>query len=82
MKVLCVIDMQNDFVFGSLGTKEAHDIIPFVCQKVRQYYENEDCGIVYTLDTHDVQYKKPKREDYCPCVIAYIKLLGGVWLTA
>lgn len=57
MKVLCVIDMQNDFVFGSLGTKEAQDIVPFVCQKVRQCYENENYGIVYTLDTHDEQYK-------------------------
>ena len=58
MKVLCVIDMQNDFVFGSLGTKEAQDIVPFVCQKVRQCYENEDYGIVYTLDRHDEQYEQ------------------------
>ena len=27
-KVLIVVDMQNDFVTGSLGTKEAQEIVP------------------------------------------------------
>ena len=27
-KVLCVIDMQNDFITGSLGTPEAQAILP------------------------------------------------------
>lgn len=66
MKVLCVIDMQNDFVFGSLGTKEAQDIIPFVCQKVRQCYADENYGIVYTLDTHDAQYKQTQEGRLLP----------------
>lgn len=33
MKVLVVVDMQNDFVAGSLGTKEAREIVPSVKKK-------------------------------------------------
>ena len=33
MKLLIVIDMQNDFIDGSLGTKEAVAIVPNVAKK-------------------------------------------------
>lgn len=33
MKVLVVVDMQNDFIDGSLGTKEAQKIVPGVVEK-------------------------------------------------
>ena len=36
-KLLLVVDMQNDFVTGSLGTDQAREILPRVCQKVREY---------------------------------------------
>lgn len=32
-ELLVVVDMQNDFINGSLGTKEAQDIVKPVCQK-------------------------------------------------
>ena len=32
-KILLVIDMQNDFVDGVLGTKEAVSIVPLVVKK-------------------------------------------------
>ena len=35
MKVLVVIDMQNDFVDGALGTREAEKIVSRVAQKIR-----------------------------------------------
>ena len=35
MKVLVVIDMQNDFIDGSLGTPEAVEIVPNVVEKIR-----------------------------------------------
>ena len=35
--VLIVIDMQNDFVTGSLGSKEAREIVPNVKNKIKQY---------------------------------------------
>jgi len=40
MKVLIVIDMQNDFIDGSLGTKEAVAIVPEVAKKIAIRLEN------------------------------------------
>lgn len=48
-KILVVIDMQNDFIDGPLGTPEARAIVPRVCEKIR---EGEWDYIYYTLDTH------------------------------
>ena len=36
MKVLICVDMQNDFIDGALGTKEAEAIVPFVKEKLRK----------------------------------------------
>lgn len=52
MKVLIVVDMQNDFVTGTLKTKRAEAILPYVVEKVKSF----DGEIFCTLDTH--------REDY------------------
>ncbi len=54
-KTLIVIDMQNDFIDGSLGTKEAQAIVPHVKAKIQEY---QDCGneIVFTRDTHQENY--------------------------
>lgn len=51
MKVLIVVDMQNDFVTGSLGTKEAQNIVPKVKEKIKEYQENQDL-VFFTRDTH------------------------------
>lgn len=51
-KLLVVVDMQKDFVDGSLGTKEAVAIVPQVVQEI----ENFDGDIVFTLDTHSSIY--------------------------
>lgn len=55
MKVLVVIDMQNDFITGPLGTKEAQAIVPRVKEKIRNAVENGDY-IFYTRDTHHENY--------------------------
>lgn len=52
MKVLLVVDMQNDFINGSLGTAEAQAIVPRVCHKI----SNFDGMIVATKDTHFNNY--------------------------
>lgn len=49
-KILCVIDMQNDFITGSLGTKEAQSIVPNVVKKIAEY---PDYNIFATRDCHD-----------------------------
>ena len=36
-KVLVVVDMQNDFIDGSLGTKEAQEIVTPVAGKIRNF---------------------------------------------
>ena len=51
-KVLVVVDMQKDFVDGSLGTKEAVEIVPSVAEKIRAF----DGDIFVTYDTHFENY--------------------------
>ena len=48
---LIVVDMQNDFIDGSLGTKDAVAIVDNVKRKIREY---ADAGkeIIFTRDTH------------------------------
>ena len=52
MKYLVVVDMQNDFITGSLGTKEAEAILPKVIEKVKNY----EGTVIYTKDTHQAEY--------------------------
>lgn len=55
MKLLIVVDMQNDFIDGALGTPEAQAIVPKVAEKIKQRL-NEDYLIVATMDTHFENY--------------------------
>ena len=52
MKALIVVDMQNDFIDGALGTTEACAIVPAVEQKVREF----DGPVLFTRDTHPENY--------------------------
>ena len=52
-KILIVIDMQNDFIDGSLGTKEAEAIVKGVTDKIKEY-KKED--VFATMDTHKDSY--------------------------
>ena len=65
MKVLVVVDMQNDFIDGSLGTKEAQAIVPHVAKKIRDAVKNNDL-IVYTRDTHLDNYLDSKEGKKLP----------------
>lgn len=51
-KLLVVIDMQNDFIDGALGTAEAAEIVPDVCEKIMEF----DGEVVFTKDTHTELY--------------------------
>ena len=48
-KILIVVDMQNDFIDGALGTPEAQDIVPEVWEKIKNW---DSPYILYTMDTH------------------------------
>lgn len=64
-KVLIVIDMQNDFVTGSLGTPEAQAIIPKVRAKIEEFMETNDT-VFYTQDTHYDDYFETLEGKYLP----------------
>ncbi len=51
-RLLIVIDMQNDFVDGSLGTAEAMGIIDNVCDKIKNFKGT----VIFTRDTHTEDY--------------------------
>ncbi len=52
MKFLIVVDMQNDFIDGALGTKEAVAILPAVKEKIKNF----DGRVIFTRDTHEADY--------------------------
>ncbi len=53
--ILLVIDMQQDFVTGCLGTPEARAIVPAVARRVGQAKANGET-VIFTLDTHQQDY--------------------------
>lgn len=55
MKALVVVDMQNDFIDGVLGTDEAKAIIPKVVERIN-LRKKQGYTIFYTKDTHDSNY--------------------------
>lgn len=66
-KLLIVVDMQNDFVDGSLGTKEAEGIVAHVKAKVEQYQEQGDT-VIFTRDTHTEAYLDTQEGKKLPVV--------------
>ena len=52
MKYLIVVDMQNDFITGSLGSELAKKIVPDVVEKVKSF----DGKVIFTRDTHFDDY--------------------------
>lgn len=55
MDILVVVDMQNDFVSGALGTAEAREIVPYVVGRVVEGL-NRGEEILFTKDTHQENY--------------------------
>ena len=66
-KLWTVVDMQNDFVDGSLGTKEAEGIVAHVKAKVEQYQEQGDT-VIFTRDTHTEAYLDTQEGKKLPVV--------------
>ena len=54
-KILVVVDMQKDFINGSLGTNEAIAIVPCVIEKIKAY-KTAGHMIFFTMDTHTEEY--------------------------
>lgn len=61
-KILVVVDMQNDFIDGALGTPEAVAIVPYV----RELIENFNGKVYFTRDTHFENYMETQEGENLP----------------
>lgn len=66
-QVLIVVDMQEDFIFGSLGSREARSILPAVRKRIEAFRE-EGGNVVFTRDTHGADYLSTQEGKYLPVV--------------
>lgn len=62
MKLLVVVDMQNDFISGALGSSEAEQIVPYV----KGLIENFDGQVIFTRDTHYKNYMETQEGKNLP----------------
>lgn len=65
MNLLIVVDMQNDFINGSLGTKEAQAIVPAVKARILEAMEDR-WQVIFTKDTHSIDYLKTQEGKNLP----------------
>ena len=63
--ILIVIDMQNDFIDGALGTKEAVAIVDKVVAKIKEYHPDD---VYATRDTHSPEYMDTQEGKYLPVI--------------
>ena len=71
MKYFVLVDCQNDFIDGVLGTKEAKDIVPKVIERLKQIEETMVWGhewqFLVTQDTHEQdKYEKTVEGQHIP----------------
>ncbi len=62
--ILIVVDMQNDFIDGALGTAEAVEIVPRVAEKIRGF----NGKVLFTRDTHPENYLETQEGRKLPVV--------------
>ena len=62
MKLLIVVDMQNDFIDGALGTPEAVAILPHVKERIKTF----DGKVIFTRDTHRQNYMETQEGAHLP----------------
>lgn len=78
MKILVVVDVQNDFVDGSLRNEEAIKAIPNIVKKI----ENFDGSYIFvTRDTHQINYLETNEGKHLP-VVHCVKGTDGWYVNA
>lgn len=71
--ILVVVDMQNDFIDGALGTEEAQNIVTAAADKIRNFQ-----GDIYgTLDTHGEDYLETQEGRICRWLIVFTVKTAG-----
>ena len=66
-KLLIVVDMQNDFITGSLGSPQAEAIMQNVKDKIASYKQSGD-DVIFTRDTHHDDYLTTQEGEHLPVV--------------
>ena len=65
-KALIVVDMQNEFVTGSLGTKEAQEMLPRLVAKLERVADKRSVDVIFTQDTHKEDYLNTQEGKFLP----------------
>ena len=65
-KAIIVVDMQNDFVTGPLGTKEAQKMLPRLVAKLEANIDKKSVDIIFTQDTHKADYLQTQEGKFLP----------------
>ena len=75
-KALIVVDVQNDFVDGSLGTKDAVEMLPRLIEKLEKISAEGKTDIIFTQDTHGENYLETQEGKLLPVVHCVKKTHG------
>lgn len=62
--ILLVIDMQNDFIDGALGSPAAQAVVPYVVERVKNF----EGTVLFTRDTHRENYANTQEGRNLPVV--------------
>lgn len=65
MKIVVVIDMQNDFIDGALGSPEARVIVPTMVERLKELDSSENL-LLFTKDTHQANYSETQEGKNLP----------------
>ena len=65
-KCLIIIDCQNDFISGPLGSDEARAIVPALKNKIETYLQSKDWEVIFTRDTHKANYLQTNEGKHLP----------------
>lgn len=74
-KCLIIVDFQNDFVTGSLGFEKAKNLEQIIKSKIEIYLNNND-DIIFTFDTHDINYLNTQEGKNLPIEHCMINTFG------
>ncbi|MCL2002821.1 MAG: cysteine hydrolase [Oscillospiraceae bacterium] len=64
-KALIVIDMQNDFITGALGSPQAREVVPKIADKIRKHLHGGG-DVFFTRDTHGENYLETAEGRHLP----------------
>ncbi len=70
-RILLVVDMQNDFIDGALGSEAAEKIVDGVAERINKF----DGRVIFTRDTHTADYLKTQEGRNLPvehCIVGSV----------